>query len=96
MASRTAVSLATDSINARCFILLTAKQMQMRYQPDLGEKKYTFDDIQGIDEAKEEIQEVVEFLKDPEKFQRLGARLPMGEMSIRVSLSVLTIAILLV
>jgi hypothetical protein len=52
--------------------------MQMNYRPDLGEKKYTFADVQGVDEAKEEVQEVVEFLKNPEKFQRLGARLPTG------------------
>lgn len=50
----------------------------MNYHPDAGEKVYTFDDVQGVDEAKEEVQEVVEFLKNPEKFQRLGARLPTG------------------
>ena len=55
--------------------------MQMNYHPDSGEKKYTFEDVQGVDEAKEEVQEVVEFLKDPEKFQRLGARLPTGKGS---------------
>ena len=53
--------------------------MQMNYRPDMGEKKYSFADVQGVDEAKDEVQEVVEFLKDPEKFQRLGARLPTGE-----------------
>ena len=55
-----------------------AKQMQTNYQPDTGTKRYTFDDVQGVDEAKEEVQEVVEFLKNPEKFQKLGARLPTG------------------
>ena len=42
------------------------------------EKKITFDDEAGIDEAKEELQEVVEFLKTPGKFQRLGGKIPKG------------------
>ncbi|MBD3263607.1 MAG: ATP-dependent zinc metalloprotease FtsH, partial [Candidatus Omnitrophica bacterium] len=40
--------------------------------------KITFNDVAGINEAKEELQEVVEFLKDPRKFQRLGGRFPKG------------------
>ena len=40
--------------------------------------RITFDDVAGIDEAKEELQEVIEFLKDPKKFQRLGGRFPKG------------------
>jgi cell division protease FtsH len=38
----------------------------------------TFDDVAGIDEAKEEVQEIIEFLKSPAKFQRLGGRIPRG------------------
>jgi len=40
--------------------------------------KVTFDDVAGIDEAKEEVQEIVDFLKSPDKFRRLGGRLPRG------------------
>jgi len=41
-------------------------------------KKVTFSDVAGIDEAKEEVQEIIEFLKDPPKFQKLGGRIPKG------------------
>ncbi len=40
--------------------------------------RITFDDVAGIDEAKAELQEIVEFLKDPQKFQRLGGKIPKG------------------
>jgi len=40
--------------------------------------KTTFDDVAGIDEAKEEVREIIEFLRDPQKFQRLGGRIPRG------------------
>jgi cell division protease FtsH len=51
----------------------------MYAQEDIG---ITFDDVAGIDEAVEELREVVEFLKSPEKFQRLGARIPKGVLLI--------------
>ncbi len=43
-----------------------------------SETKVTFADVAGIDEAKEELEEVVEFLRKPEKFQKLGGRIPKG------------------
>ena len=42
--------------------------------------RVTFDDVAGIDEAKEELQEIVEFLRDPQKFSRLGGKIPKGAL----------------
>ncbi|MBW2027641.1 MAG: ATP-dependent zinc metalloprotease FtsH [Deltaproteobacteria bacterium] len=43
-----------------------------------SQEKVTFDDVAGIDEAKEELQEIIEFLRDPKRFTRLGGRIPKG------------------
>src|SRR5436309_2174537 len=40
--------------------------------------RVTFEDVAGVDEAKQDLQEIVEFLRDPGKFQRLGGRIPRG------------------
>ncbi len=42
------------------------------------QKKVTFKDVAGVDEAKEELQEIIDFLREPQKFQKLGGRLPKG------------------
>src|SRR5690606_34864820 len=42
--------------------------------------KVTFNDVAGIDEAKEELEEIVEFLRDPQKFSRLGGKIPKGAL----------------
>jgi cell division protease FtsH len=47
-----------------------------RYQP--GQETVTFADVAGIDEAKQELTEIVDFLRDPEKYRRLGGRTPRG------------------
>ncbi len=48
-------------------------QQARKEKPDV-----TFDDVAGVEEAKEEVQEIIEFLRNPEKFQRIGGRIPRG------------------
>jgi len=43
-----------------------------------SQKKITFKDVAGVEEAKEELQEIIDFLKEPQKFQKLGGRIPKG------------------
>jgi cell division protease FtsH len=46
------------------------------------QKKVTFKDVAGVDEAKEELQEIIDFLREPQKFQKLGGRIPKGVLLI--------------
>ncbi|HUV50453.1 MAG TPA: ATP-dependent zinc metalloprotease FtsH [Anaerolineae bacterium] len=56
---------------------LSFGKSRARLQSDQS-KKVTFDDVAGIDEAKEELGEIIDFLKEPKKFTRLGGRIPKG------------------
>jgi cell division protease FtsH len=54
-------------------------KVRARLESDSKEnKRVTFEDVAGVDEAEEELQEVIEFLKDPKKFQKLGGKIPKG------------------
>jgi len=58
-------------------LLSFGKSRAKQVTPEEG-GRVTFQDVAGVDEAKEELQEVIEFLKDPRKFQRLGGKIPKG------------------
>ena len=67
---------ARDSIFTGGLMGGFSKSGARRYDAD--DKSVTFNDVAGLEGVKHELQEVVEFLKNPEKFQRLGARVPKG------------------
>ena len=58
--------------------VLSIGQSKAKLVADQGAKRITFNDVAGIDEAKEELQEVVDFLKTPRRFEDLGGRIPRG------------------
>jgi cell division protease FtsH len=70
------VLLARRASGAQNVLGTFGRSRAKRYEPAPG--RVTFADVAGIDEAKEELSEVVDFLRHPEKYQRLGARIPHG------------------
>ncbi|KAI8061451.1 peptidase family M41-domain-containing protein [Gongronella butleri] len=57
--------------------LLKTSTGQMEYEP-INQQSVKFDDVQGVDEAKQELEEIVQFLRNPQKFTELGGKLPKG------------------
>src|SRR3989344_5242895 len=55
-------------------------QSQAKLTDSASQKKVTFDDVAGVHEAKEELKEIVEFLRYPQKFLNIGARIPKGAL----------------
>ncbi|HQU82332.1 MAG TPA: ATP-dependent zinc metalloprotease FtsH [Pyrinomonadaceae bacterium] len=76
------------------FLAFTLRQMQAGGNKALSfgksrakllnnqQKRLTFKDVAGVEEAKEELQEIIEFLKDPQKFQKLGGKIPKGVLMV--------------
>jgi len=67
---------ARDPLGGAGFLGSFSKSPAKRYAA--GDKQVTFADVAGLDQVKADLQEIVEFLKDPKKFQRLGGRVPKG------------------
>jgi cell division protease FtsH len=76
------------------FLVFTLRQMQAGGNKALSfgkskakllnnqQKRVTFKDVAGVEESKEELQEIIEFLKDPQKFQKLGGKIPKGVLMV--------------
>eukprot|EP00795_Rhopilema_esculentum_P014677 gene14677-5768_t len=72
--------LILSVIEAQLQMKMTTNQKEI--MPDQSEKRVKFSDVQGCDEAKQELKEVVEFLRSPDKFTKLGGKLPTGVLLI--------------
>ncbi|XP_046862900.1 ATP-dependent zinc metalloprotease FTSH 4, mitochondrial-like [Xenia sp. Carnegie-2017] len=68
--------LIVSVLEAQLQMRMTSNQKEV--QPDSSDKKVKFSDVQGVEEAKLELREIVEFLRSPEKFTKLGGKLPSG------------------